>query len=159
MVFDKDRATGRGSETAADVVEKIEKERGDDINIADDCINSIHNMMGVDETQSMSFSQTSAIPQSQGSSKKKRKSTNNTEAYEAIKESFSLLAGVIEKASERLSRAIGKYMMEKHSRIRDELQRTTTINTMEHHKVAHMMIKDDALVSYFFSIPDDERDE
>ncbi|EXB53670.1 hypothetical protein L484_013305 [Morus notabilis] len=65
----------------------------------------------------------------------------------------------VNKVSEHLSRAIGEDMTEKHSRIRDELQRTTTINAMERHKVAQTMIKDDALVSYVFSIPDDEKDE
>ncbi|EXC06429.1 hypothetical protein L484_004715 [Morus notabilis] len=77
----------------------------------------------------------------------------------AIKESSSVLGSVIEKAYARLSCAISEDMMEKHSRLSDELQRTTTINTMERHKVARMMMKDDALVSYFFSIPDDERGE
>ena len=161
MIFDKDCVIGRCSETAADVVEELEKERGDDINLEDDCINSIDNIMGMDETQSMSFSQASAVPQSQsqGLSKRKRKSTSNSEAYEAIKESSSLLASVIEKASERLSRAIGEDIAKKHSRLRDELQRTTTIKIMKRHKVARMMMKDDALISYFFSIPNDERDE
>ena len=163
MVFGKDRATGMGAEAAADVIKELEKEAADDINIDEDFVNDIHNSTFVDEAQSMSFSQASAIPptqaQSQRLSKRKRKTTKDSEAYEAIERSSALLAGVIEKASERLSRAIGEDMTEKHSRIRDELQRSTTITALERHKVARMMIKDDALVSYFFSIPDDEKDE
>ncbi|XP_024019539.1 uncharacterized protein At2g29880-like isoform X2 [Morus notabilis] len=88
MVFGKDRATDRGAEAAADVIEELKKEAADDINIDDDCFNDIHNTTYVDEAQSMSFSQASAISQTQaqfqGSSKRKMKSTNNAEAYEAI---------------------------------------------------------------------------
>lgn len=163
MVFGKDRATGRNAETAADVVEDLDKGE-DDIHHDDEAFNSVENMVGGDEAQSMYFSQASAVPQtqshSQGSSKKKRKNTGNSgDAYEALKESSNLIAGVIEKASEHLSRAIGEDIMEKHSQLRAELERTTTISTIERHKAARLIMKDDATVCYFFSVPDQERDE
>ncbi|PON81511.1 Parvalbumin [Trema orientale] len=65
--------------------------------------------------------------------RKKRKSASNRDAYEALKESSYVIAKVIEKASIRLSKAIGEDMNDKHMQLGDELKRTTTLTTMECH--------------------------
>ncbi|PON87613.1 Myb/SANT-like domain containing protein [Trema orientale] len=159
MVFGKDRATGRNAETPADVVDKLDNH--EEVDLDEDDFNSTNNMMGNEEVQSMSCSEAPKVAQSQsdGSSKKKRKNANNGDAYEALKESSYVIARVIEKASIRLSKAIGEDMNEKHMQLGDELKRTTTLTTMERHKVARMIMQDNAMVSYFFSVPDNSRDE
>ncbi|PON77171.1 hypothetical protein PanWU01x14_027900 [Parasponia andersonii] len=50
-------------------------------------------------------------------------------------------------------------MNDKHMQLGDELKRTTTLTTIERHKVAQMIMQDNAIVSYFFSIPDNDKDE
>ena len=116
-------------------------------------------MMDTNEVQSMSFSKAprgaQSQSQSEGSSKKKRKSTRSGEAYETVKESSYVITGVIENISIRLSKTIGEYMNKKHMQLGKELERTTTLITMERHKVARMIIHDNAMVSYFFIIPDE----
>ncbi|PON96540.1 hypothetical protein TorRG33x02_078130 [Trema orientale] len=50
-------------------------------------------------------------------------------------------------------------MNDRHMQLRDELKRTTTLTTIEHHKVARMIMQDNAMVSYFLSVPDNDKDE
>ncbi|KAF4379639.1 hypothetical protein F8388_023656 [Cannabis sativa] len=50
-------------------------------------------------------------------------------------------------------------MNEKHMQLGKELERITTLTTTQRHKVALMIMQDNALISYFFSVPDDEKDE
>ncbi|KAF4362513.1 hypothetical protein F8388_011340 [Cannabis sativa] len=90
---------------------------------------------------------------------RKRKAANHEELSNALTQSASILAEVIEKASIRLSKAIGEDLNEKHMQLGKELERTTTLTTTQRHKVARMIMQDNALVSYFFSVPDDEKDE
>ncbi|KAM6580408.1 uncharacterized protein LOC115724580 [Cannabis sativa] len=94
-----------------------------------------------------------------GSSKKKRKAANHEELSNALTQPACILAEVIEKASIRFSKAIGEDLNEKHMQLEKELERTTTVTTAQRHKVARMIMQDNALVSYFFSVPDDEKDE
>ena len=159
MIFGKDRATGQHAESAADVVENLDNE--EDIDLTEDDFTNNNNTMGTNEVQSMSFSEAPAGAQSQseGSSKKKRKRASTGDAYEALKESSYVIANVIEKASIRLSKAIGEDISEKHMQLGKELERTTTLTTIERHKIARMIMQDNAMVSYFFSVPDDGRDE
>ncbi|KAF4359400.1 hypothetical protein F8388_005657 [Cannabis sativa] len=121
------------------------------------------NANNVDEVESMSVSDATrgaqSHTQSDGSSKKKRKAANHEELSNALTQSASILAEVIEKASIRLSKAIGEDLNEKHMQLGKELERTTTLTTTQRHKVARMIMQDNALVSYFFSVPDDEKDE
>ncbi|PON35670.1 hypothetical protein TorRG33x02_268100 [Trema orientale] len=159
MVFGKDRVTGKNAETPADVVDKLGND--EDFNLDEDDFNNTINMMGTEEVQSMSCSEAPKVAQSQsdGSSKKKRKSASNGDAYEALKESSYVIAKVIEKASIRLSKAIGEDMKDKHMQLGDELKRTTTLTIMERHKVARMIMQDNAIVSYFFCVPDNDKNE
>ena len=145
MVYGKDRATRKNAEDPADVVEQLDKEGGDDVNLDEDAFDS-SNMMGTDEAQS-------------GSAKKKKKSTDYGHVYEALKQSSYVLASAIEKASTRLSLAIGEDITEKYMRLREEFEKTTTLTTLERHKAARMIMQDNGLMSYFFSLPEDEKDE
>ena len=137
MVYGKDRATRKNAEDPADVVEQLDKEGGDDVNLDEDAFDS-SNMMGTDEAQSMSFSEAGKRHQAQssGSAKKKKKSTDYGHVYEALKKSSYVLASAIKKASTRLSLAIGEDIIEKHMRLREELEKTTTLTTLERHKAA-----------------------
>ncbi|KAL5547743.1 hypothetical protein UlMin_002974 [Ulmus minor] len=147
MIFGKDRAIGKQVETPADVVKQLETE-GKDINLEEDTFNSGNNM----DTNEVQY-ETPQVPKSQldGPAKKKRK-TNHGKSYEAIKESSYVIASTIEKASIRLSLAIGEDMNDKHMHFGEELERHTTLNPMEIHKLVHMVIQNNALVSYFFTI-------
>ncbi|KAK1561061.1 hypothetical protein Q3G72_033985 [Acer saccharum] len=73
--------------------------------------------------------------------------------------STATLAAVIEKSSARLSKAIGEDLNEKHMQLGEELSRTTTLTIMERHKVFRLIVQDNALVSYFFSHPDELKDD
>ncbi|KAF4403807.1 hypothetical protein G4B88_014263 [Cannabis sativa] len=158
-VFGKDRATGKYAETVTDVVEELEAEK-ENTTLGEDDFSNADN---VDEVESMSVSDATraaqSYTQSDGSSKKKRKAANHEEHSNALTQSACILAEVIEKASIRLSKAIGEGLNEKHMQLGKELERTTTLTTAQRHKVARMIMEDNALVSYFFSIPDDEKDE
>ncbi|KAF4382875.1 hypothetical protein G4B88_021658 [Cannabis sativa] len=83
---------------------------------------------------------------------------NNLDEVESMSVS-NTTREVIEKASIRLSKAIGEDLNEKHMQLGKELEMTTTLTTAQRHKVARMIMQDNALVSYFFSVPDDENDE
>ncbi|KAF4371797.1 hypothetical protein F8388_023110 [Cannabis sativa] len=158
-VFGKDRATGKHAETVTDVVEELEAEK-ENTTLGEDDFSNANN---VDEVESMSVSDATrgaqSHTQSDGSSKKKRKAANHEELSNALTQSASILAEVIEKASIRLSKAIGDDLNEKHMQLGKELERTSTLTTTQRHKVARMIMQDNALVSYFFSVPDDEKDE
>ncbi|KAF4373678.1 hypothetical protein G4B88_029628 [Cannabis sativa] len=158
-VFGKDRATGKHAETVTDVVEELEAEK-ENTTLGEDDFSNANN---VDEVESMSVSDATrgaqSHTQSDGSLKKKRKAANHEELSNALTQSASILAEVIEKASIRLSKAIGEDLNEKHMQLGTELERTTTLTTAQRHKVARMIMQDNALVSYFFSVPNDEKDE
>ncbi|XP_062097148.1 uncharacterized protein At2g29880-like [Humulus lupulus] len=159
MVFGKDRATGKNVETAANVVEELQTEE-ENTTLGEDDFNYANN---VDEVPSMSVSNATrgaqSHTQSDGSSKKKRKAVNHEELSDAFTQSACIIAREIEKASIRLSKAIGEAMNEKHMQLGKELETTTTLTTTQRHKVARMIMQDNALVSYFFSVPDNEKDE
>ena len=44
-------------------------------------------------------------------------------------------------------------------RLREELEKTTTLTTLERQKAARMIMQDNRLMSYFFSLPEDGKDE
>ena len=94
-------------------------------------------------------------------SKKKRNSASSRETYhEALKKLSYVIAGVIKKVSIGLSKAIGENMNEKHMQLEKELERrTTTLTIIERRKIPRMIMRDNAMVSYFFSVPDNSRDE
>ncbi|KAF4381917.1 hypothetical protein F8388_000611 [Cannabis sativa] len=156
-VFGKDRATGKHAETVTDIVEELETKK-ENTTLGEDDFSNANN---VDEVESMSVSDATrgaqSHTQSDGSSKKKRKVANHEELSNALTQSACIIAEVIEKASIRLSKAIG--LNEKHMQLEKELERTTTLTTAQRHKVARMIMQDNALVSYIFSVPNDEKDE
>ncbi|KAK2653535.1 hypothetical protein Ddye_013391 [Dipteronia dyeriana] len=129
MIFGKDHATGQQAETPADIEKQFENEGGDN-NLDDNTSNE-----NVDNVDIRLVSNSS-----------KRKST-------------ATLAVVIEKSSARLSKAIGEDLNEKHMQLGNELSRTTTLTIMERHKVFRLIMQDNALVSYFFSLPDELKDD
>ncbi|KAK1562788.1 hypothetical protein Q3G72_017129 [Acer saccharum] len=69
------------------------------------------------------------------------------------------LAAVIEKSSARLNKAIGDDLNEKHMQLGEELLRTTALTIMERHKVFRLIVQDNALVSYFFSLLNELKDD
>ncbi|KAF4395888.1 hypothetical protein G4B88_028058 [Cannabis sativa] len=158
-VFGKDRATEKHAEIVTDVFEELEAEK-ENTTLGEDDFSNANN---VDEVESMSVSDATRGAQSHtqldGSSKKKRKAANHEELSNALTQPACILAEVIEKASIRFSKAIGEDLNEKHMQLEKELERTTTVTTTQRHKVARMIMQDNALVSYFFSVPDDEKDE
>ncbi|KAK1582698.1 hypothetical protein Q3G72_017424 [Acer saccharum] len=92
-------------------------------------------------------------------SKKQRKTKSSGDLVEALTESTATLVAVIEKSSACLSKAIGEDLNEKHMQLGEELSRTTTLTIMERHKVFRLIVQDNALVSYFFSLPDELKDD
>ncbi|KAF4374433.1 hypothetical protein G4B88_012822 [Cannabis sativa] len=146
-------------ETVTDVVEELEAEK-ENTTLGEDDFSNANN---VDEVESISVLDATrgaqSHTQSDGSSTKKRKAANHEELSNALTQSACILAEVIEKASIRLSKAIGEGLNEKHMQFGKELERTTTLTTTQRHKVARMIMQDNALVSYFFSVPDDEKNE
>ncbi|KAK0585233.1 hypothetical protein LWI29_025150 [Acer saccharum] len=87
------------------------------------------------------------------------KNVNNANLAEALTESIATLAAVIEKSSARLSKAIVEDLNEKHMQLGEELSRTTTLTIMERHKVFRLIVQDNALVSYFLSLPVELKDD
>ncbi|KAF4390472.1 hypothetical protein F8388_005969 [Cannabis sativa] len=158
-IFGIDRATGKHAETVIDVVEELEAEK-ENTTLGEDDFSNANN---VDEVESMSVSDATRGAQSHtksdGSSKKKRKAANHEELSNALTQSACIIAEVIEKASIHLSKAIGEDLNENHMQLGKELERTTTLTTTQRYKVARMIMQDNALFSYFFNIPDDEKDE
>ncbi|KAF4350561.1 hypothetical protein F8388_007129 [Cannabis sativa] len=148
-VFGKDRTTGKYAETISYVVEELEAEKKN-TTLGGDDFSSANNL---DEVESMSVSNTTRGAQSHtqldGSSKKKRKAANHEELSMHLHNQLVLTQ----------SKAIGEDLNEKHMQLGKELEMTTTLTTAQRHKVARMIMQDNALVSYFFSVPDDENDE
>ncbi|KAF4356152.1 hypothetical protein F8388_012302 [Cannabis sativa] len=65
--------------------------------------------------------------QSDGSSKKKQKSSSLGDIAEAIKDASQFIGEKIEMSSVRLSRAIGVEMNDKQMRVNEEIMRTTLL--------------------------------
>ncbi|TXG51732.1 hypothetical protein EZV62_024256 [Acer yangbiense] len=162
MIFGKAHATGQHAETPADVEEQLQNEGGDynpddyasteDVNNASD--NNV-DIQFVSKASKRSQSQT----ESSSTSKKQRKGKSSGDLAAALTESTMTLAAVIEKSFARLSKAIGEYLNDKHMQLGEELSRTTTLTIMERHKVYRLIVQDNALVSYFFSLPDELKDD
>ncbi|KAL5549429.1 hypothetical protein UlMin_004660 [Ulmus minor] len=91
--------------------------------------------------------------------KRQKKSKSTGDLVDTIKESTLALAAVIEKSFSRLSKAMGEDMNEKHTKLGEELSKTTTLSIMECHKVFKLIVQDNAMVSYFFSLPDELKDD
>ncbi|KAM6569170.1 hypothetical protein CsatB_017155 [Cannabis sativa] len=162
-IFGKDRATGKHAETPTDVEENEKEDQH--VNLDDDNFNFFHTMGDTyaENGESMSFSQAQNGPrappiQSDGSSKKKRKSSSLGDIAEAIKDASQFIGEKIEMSSVRLSRAIGEEMNDKQMRVNEEIMRTTLLPMMDRHRAARMIMSDNALVSFFFSLPDEEKD-
>ncbi|KAK3229332.1 hypothetical protein Dsin_001213 [Dipteronia sinensis] len=162
MIFGKDRATGQHAETSADVEEQLQNEGGD-YNCDDNA--SSENFDGASDNNvdirlvSKSSKRSQSQTECSKTYKKQRKSISSGDLAEALTESTATLAAVIEKSSARLSKAIGEDLNEKHMQLGEELSRTTTLTIMECHKVFRLIVQDNALVSYFFSLPDELKDD
>ncbi|XP_062099853.1 uncharacterized protein At2g29880-like [Humulus lupulus] len=117
MVFGKDLATGKNAETTADVVEELQTEE-ENTTLGEDDFNYANN---VDEVPAMSVSDATrgaqSHTQSDGSSKKKRKTVNHEELSDALTQLACIIAREIEKAYIRLSKAIGEDMNENHMQL------------------------------------------
>ncbi|TXG62851.1 hypothetical protein EZV62_009845 [Acer yangbiense] len=135
MIFGKDRATGQHAETPADVEEQLQNEGGDynpdDYASTEDVNNASDNNVDI----------------------------HSGDLAAALTESTMTLAAVIEKSSARLSKAIVEDLNDKHMQLGEELSRTTTLTIMDRHKVYRLIVQDNALVSYFFSLPDELKDD
>ncbi|TXG74232.1 hypothetical protein EZV62_002811 [Acer yangbiense] len=162
MIFGKDRATGQHAETPADVEEQLQNEggdyNGDDIASSENVDNASDNNVDI-QVVSKSSKRSQSQTNCSSTSKKQRKSKSSGDLAEALIESTATLAAVIEKSSARLSKAIGEDLNEKHMQLGEELSRTTTLTIMERHKVFRLIVQDNALVSYFFSLPDELKDD
>ncbi|KAL5542783.1 hypothetical protein UlMin_010493 [Ulmus minor] len=134
MIFGKDRATGQHVETP----------NASDNNVDDQFVSP-------PPMRSQSQIECSVTYKKQ----KKSKSTGNL--ADTIKESTLAFAAIIEKSYARLSKAIGEDM--KYMKLGEELSKTTTLSIIEHHKVFKLIVKDNVMVSYFFSLPDELKDD
>ncbi|KAK2644417.1 hypothetical protein Ddye_019612 [Dipteronia dyeriana] len=162
MIFGKDRATEQHAETPADVEKQLQNEKGDN-NLDDNTSNENVDNASDNNVDIQIVSKSSKRSQSQtecsSTSKKQRKNKSSGDLVEALTESTATLVVVIEKSSARLSRAIGEDLNEKHMQLGNELSRTTTLPIMERHKFFRLIVQDNALVSYFFSLPDELKDD
>ncbi|KAL5565271.1 hypothetical protein UlMin_028435, partial [Ulmus minor] len=164
MIFSKDRATGQHAETPIDVEEQLQN-KGEDYPGEDVDFNSSDNMKNVSDNnvddQFVSPTPKRSQSQSNCSSKhKKQKKCKSTgDLADTIKESTLALAAVIEKSFSCLSKAMVEDMNEKHMKLGKELSKTTTLSIMECHKIFKLIVQDNAMVSYFFSLPDELKDD
>ena len=145
------------------MVEENEKE--EDINLNEDNFTFADFMRDActENGESMSFSQAPIRPrgpptQSDRSSKKKRKSSSFGDVAKAIKDASQFIGEKIEMSPIRLSRAIDEEMNDKHMRLNEEIMKTTILSMVEHHRAARIILGDSTLVSFLFSLPDEEKD-
>ncbi|KAK2662443.1 hypothetical protein Ddye_001017 [Dipteronia dyeriana] len=150
MIFGKDRATGQHAETPANVEKQLQNEGGDN-NLDDNTSN--------DNVDNASDNNVDIQLVSKSSKRSQSQTECSRDLAEALTESTATLAAVIEKSSARLSKAIGEDLNEKHMQLGNELSRTTTLPIMERHKVFRLIMQDNALVSYFFSLSDELKDD
>ncbi|KAL5564342.1 hypothetical protein UlMin_027506 [Ulmus minor] len=164
MIFSKDRATGQHAETPVDVEEQLQN-KGEDYPGEDADFNSSDNMKNVSDNNvdDQFVSPTPKWSQSQSDCSSKYKKQNKCKSTgdlaDTIKESTLALAAVIEKSSACLSKAMVEDMNEKHMKLGKELSKTTTLSIMECHKFFKLIVQDNAMVSYFFSLPDELKDD
>ena len=162
MIFGKDRANGQHAETPTDVEEQLHNEEGDynpdDYDSTEDVNNASDNNVDI-QFVSKASKRSQSQTESSSTSKKQRKGKSSGDLAEALTESTMTLAAVIEKSSARLSKPIGEDLNDKHMQLGEELSRTTTLTIMERHKVYRLIVQDNALVSYFFSLPDELKDD
>ncbi|KAL5570749.1 hypothetical protein UlMin_020346 [Ulmus minor] len=160
MIFGKDRATGQHVETPVDVEEQLQN-IGEDYPSDDADFNGSDNMKNVSDNnvddQFISPTPKRSQSQTECSSRynKQKKSKRTEDLVDTIKESTLALATVIEKSSTRLSKAMGEDMNEKHMKLGKALSKTTTLSTMESHKIFKLIEQENAMVSYLFSLFDE----
>ncbi|KAL5574094.1 hypothetical protein UlMin_023691 [Ulmus minor] len=164
MIFGKDRAIGQHIETPVDVEEQLQN-IGEDYPGDDADFNSSNNMKNASDNnvddQFISLAPKRSQSQTECSSRyrKQKKSKSIGDLVDTIKESTLTRAAVIEKSYARLSKAMGEDMNKKHMKLGKELSKTTTLSIMERHKVFKLIVQDNAMISCFFNLPDELKDD
>ncbi|KAA8544275.1 hypothetical protein F0562_022287 [Nyssa sinensis] len=160
IIFGKDQAIGRNAQTAADVVEELDKEG------AKNETNKIGD--GLDENDaSLSFAPThntktsSEECSSQRRRRRRRRSRSNDNLLEAIKEVGLAMGREIKESTIKLTEAMGYdvTVAEKWVRINEELLKLPTIFMFERHKATLQIARNHKTTDVFFTITDDEKEE
>ncbi|KAJ0979217.1 hypothetical protein J5N97_014691 [Dioscorea zingiberensis] len=178
-VFGKDRATGEGAETPADAVEEIANEEAattndsyigddfwdieleDDINVAD----------GADNPRVIP-SPTNAIATSlQGTSQagpsrkvKRKRSFGQDVGTDEINNNINSIGSWIESFGEHVARLASCFQFlsddaDAKKKVFGELLKLEGLTQSEMIKVGGILVQDTSKVSYFFSLPDDCKEE
>ncbi|XP_059638952.1 uncharacterized protein LOC132281246 [Cornus florida] len=156
-IFGKDRATGNDAETAADVMEKLDKER---MNKENDDVGD-----GLDDIDaSISFMQSPTIGKTHevsSKNKKKRKSQSVAESLcEVVKQSSTLIGSDIKSSTERLSQAIKDASInELKIRLHEELMKLPSLNKTDRAKALAQIGRDRDLIQIFFTLDEDMKEE
>ncbi|KAA8541963.1 hypothetical protein F0562_023115 [Nyssa sinensis] len=156
IIFGKDRATGKNAETAADVVEELDKEGAE---------NKTNTGDGLDENDaSLSFApthNTRTSSEEYSSQRRRRRSRSNDSFLEAIKEVGLAMGREIKESTIKLTEVMGYdvTVAAKRVRINDELLKLPTISMFERHKATLQIARDHETTDVFFTIADDEKEE
>ncbi|XP_059627620.1 uncharacterized protein At2g29880-like [Cornus florida] len=160
-IFGKDRVTGNDAETAADVMEKLDKERMDkeNENENDDVGDGLD-----DIDASISFMQSPTIGKTNevsSKNKKKRKSQSVAESLcEIVKQSSTLISSYIKSSTERLSQAIEDASInELKIRLHEELMKLPSLNKTDRAKALVQIGRDRDLIQIFFTLNEDMKEE
>ncbi|XP_059625295.1 uncharacterized protein LOC132268471 [Cornus florida] len=160
-IFGKDRATGNDAETAADVMEKLDKEQIDkeNENENDDVGDGLD-----DIDASISFMQSPTIGKTNevsSKNKKKRKSQSVAESLcEVVKQSSTLIGSDIKSSTERLSQAIEDASInELKIRLHEELMKLPSLNKTDRAKALVQIGRDRDLIQIFFTLDEDMKEE
>lgn len=135
IIFGKDIAVGINAETPADVMEEHKRTEAKK-NIKEDNISMLDNKRETDE-DNIDYTPFAQAPQmsyfqSEGPSRKRRKSDTSVDFADVIKESTLLFIGEMKDSSTRLSQAIFEEMMTaKQMGINEELIRTTSLSMLD----------------------------
>ncbi|KAA8538077.1 hypothetical protein F0562_027685 [Nyssa sinensis] len=155
IIFGKDRATGKNAETAADVVEELDKEGAE---------NETNTGDGLDENDaSLSFAPThnTRTSSEEYSSQRRRRSRSNDSFLKAIKEVGLTMGREIKESTIKLTEAMAYdvTVAAKRVRINEELLKLPTISMFERHKTTLQIARDHEITDVFFTITDDEKEE
>ncbi|XP_059639296.1 uncharacterized protein At2g29880-like [Cornus florida] len=160
-IFGKDRATGNDAETAANVMEKLDKEWMDNENENEnDDVGD-----GLDDIDaSISFMQSPTIGKTNevsSKNKKKRKSQSVAESLcEVVKQSSTLTGSDIKSSTERLSQAIEDASInELKIRLHEELIKLPSLNKIDRAKALVQIGRDRDLIQIFFTLDEDMKEE
>ncbi|XP_074556981.1 uncharacterized protein At2g29880-like [Curcuma longa] len=149
IILGGDRASGKDAQVPADIVEELEK-------VADE---NDDESIGVDG-DSAPYDQDFMFGSKEESSKpKRRKSETIKDLSQVIRETTTILGEELNKASNRLSKAL-EYDegAEKRMKVNEVLTNLHDLSMLERHKAIRKIGCDRETTDIFFTIPDDEKE-